>query len=187
MIDSKISKVGGYIESHLIPEVVLAFPKPIKIDKGYRRNGILVGKSYGKPKKRSPTAPSKRVKRKKLPSIKSLKAKADLTFSKWIRNRDRNVCFIGKSDGRYKCKGAIQCGHLFKRGKMSLRYSEINCHAICSHHNYLDNYEPQHYISAFLKSYGEDQYQWLMEKSKEIKQMKRFDYEEIIKHYENKK
>ena len=115
--------------------------------------------------------------KKRLPSISSLKKKADAVFSIFIRNRDGNKCVLCNSTDR------VQCGHLIKRGKMATRYDEVNCHCLCSICNFKDQYEPQHYTRWFVKNYGALMYEDLVDRSKGIKQMKRIDYEGIIKKY----
>jgi len=144
----------------------IKFPKPTT----KKRKTML---DYAKNKR---VAPLKR-KRKHLPSISALKRKADNLFSLYIRSRDSGRCVLCK-----KTKD-IQCGHLIKRGKMSTRFDEINCNALCSSCNYKDNFEPQHYVLWFLKEYGAKMYEDLVERSKGIRQMKRCDYEEIISRY----
>jgi hypothetical protein len=129
---------------------------------------------------KKPIRKVKKTKRIKLPSIKTLKNKADEVFSIWIRTRDSYKCVL--ADGR--CKGGIQCGHLIKRRKMSTRWDEVNCHAICSHHNYLDNLEPQHYLSWFLREYGSLPYQDLVDKSKQTVKLTREYLQNIIKRYD---
>lgn len=99
----------------------------------------------------------------KLRSIKALKNHADRVFSTFIKSRDNYVCVLcGKTDI------SNHNGHLFKRGKWSLRFSEINCHCLCPSCNYLDNYEPQHYISWFLNKYGKEKYDELYQISKQL-------------------
>jgi len=150
------------------------FPKPVKKPKKTMRD---YAKNMAKNKRRK-AVPAK-IKRKRMPSIKSLKNKADLLFSKFIRERDI-ICVLHNN----KCKGAVQCGHLIKRGKMITRYDEVNCNALCEYHNYLDNFEHDHYVSWFVREYGALPYLDLVEKSKSIKQMKRQDYLDIISKYE---
>ena len=157
------------------------FPKPPPKKKktmiDYRDSGLNrnVIKKHLKLLKK--TTPSLRVKRKKLPSISKLKKKADLVFSVWIRERDKNQCVLCHK------KTDIQCGHLIKRGKMATRYNEMNCHALCSRCNYKDNFEPWHYASWFIFENSDIAYQALINISKGIKQMKRCDYELLIKKY----
>ncbi len=131
-----------------------------------------------KPKKKK-IKKVKKTKRKKLPSIKSLKRKADKLFSLFIRNRDK-VCFLKSKD----CKGAIQCGHLIKRSKMATRYDELNCHALCEYHNYLDNFEHDLYVARFIEKYGSEAYLRLVKKSRRLVKANRLFFEKIIKKYE---
>lgn len=141
----------------------IAFPKPIKkvkVPKYLRRTVKKAGK------------------RKKLPSISSLKKKADNLFSLFIRERDKR-CVIGGG----KCRGSLQCGHLIKRGKMATRYDEVNCNCLCEYHNYLDNFDHDIYVSWFLRNYGALMYQDLVERSRGIRQMKRLDFMDIISKY----
>jgi hypothetical protein len=143
--------------------VELAFPKPIKPPKLSKYQRLMTHKG--------------RKHKKRLPSISSLKKKADLIFSNFIRARDNWTCVLC---GR---KEIVQCGHLIKRGKMATRYDEVNCHCLCSICNFKDQYEPQHYTRWFVKNYGALMYEDLVDRSKGIKQMKRIDYEGIIKKY----
>lgn len=116
----------------------------------------------------------KKKKRTRLPSIGTLKRKADLLFSNFIRNRDKWKCVVcGATEN-------IQNGHLIKRGKMGTRYDEDNCHALCSSCNYRDQYEPQHYTNWFIKNYGAPLYDKLYEKSRKLCQMKRRDFNDLI-------
>jgi hypothetical protein len=127
-----------------------------------------------------PKTVKKAHKRKKLPSLKGLKAKADAVFSLFIRRRDKNKCVLCNLTHR---DVNIQCGHLIKRGKMSTRYDEINCHALCSGCNYKDNFEPQHYIIWFIHNYGSKPYEDLVDKSKKLVRANREFFLDIIKKY----
>jgi len=157
----------------------LQFPKPIKEDKGFKRYGIPVINKRRQAKKLTVAVSKagKKKKRAKLPSIKSLKAKADRLFSLYIRKRDKNKCVLCNSHKD------IQCGHLIKRGKMATRYDEINCHALCSSCNYKDNFEHDHYVLWFLKSYGALPYQDLVDRSKLLVKANREFFNNIIDKY----
>lgn len=172
----------------------IGFPKeitpketPYERNKRYLEKSITKGLSQakaGKGKKlilrhKKATPKKKRV---KLPSMRALTTKADTRFSLWIRTRDGFKCVLQNS----KCHGAIQNGHLIKRGKRSVRWDELNCHALCSYHNFLDNMEPQHYISWFLREYGELPYQDLVERSRGVFKPSREFLNEIISKYAQK-
>jgi hypothetical protein len=157
----------------------LLFPKPIK--KVKTKSRYVFGKNdptvARRAKKQRVVARPAKSKRKRLPSIKRLKARADACFSIFIRNRDNNKCVLCNSHKD------IQCGHLIKRGKMSTRYNEMNCNALCSSCNYKDNFEPQHYTNWFIKRYGAEQYSQLVMLSTVITQIKRLGFEKLIKKY----
>lgn len=161
----------------------------IKFPKVIKHKAVRNFKDYGwnstikKPKKPikkrivvGQGAKKKKSMRKRLPSVKSLKRKADSFFSKFIIARDKKCVLCSATT-------ELTNGHLIKRGKMSTRYDEINCHALCSGCNYKDNFEPQHYSEWFIKKYGVEEYFELVDTSKEIKQFKRQDFLDIIKKY----
>lgn len=100
--------------------------------------------------------------RKKLRSKKSLFRGADGAFSKFIRQRDGWKCVLcGTTEN-------ICNGHLIKRGKLTTRFDEKNCNALCTSCNYLDNHEPHHYVNWFLKKYGQAEFDRLYIQSKEV-------------------
>jgi hypothetical protein len=145
---------------------IQSFPKPIPKVKRAKKLRRMTYKG-GKKKKRAI-----------LPSLSSLKRKADSLFSKFIINRDKK-CVLCNSTYN------LTNGHLIKRGNMSTRYDEINCHCLCSKCNFKDwKVRSYHdvYIAWFIKSYGTPFYYNLVNKIG-IKQMKRQDYLEIIKKY----
>lgn len=96
---------------------------------------------YPKPTK------SKRKKRSKLPTFKSLVLKLDKVFSQYIRLRDGKSVLSGKTEG-------LTCSHLIRRGKKSTRWSETNCHAMTVGENYNHNYYPEPYTAWFIQKYG---------------------------------
>jgi len=75
-------------------------------------------------------------KRKK--SVSQLKRKADILFSKWIRQR--NVC-EAKWQAGYRCSSQLQCAHIFTRARNATRYDKLNALSLCSgHHRYFHQY-----------------------------------------------
>lgn len=64
-------------------------------------------------------------KKKKLISLKRLKLQADRTFSLWIRNRDKHICY---TCGKWLTPKESQNGHYVSRNYLALRYDERNCH-----------------------------------------------------------
>ncbi len=65
---------------------------------------------------------------KKKKKLGTLKGKADTVFSKWIRARDKHICY---TCGKVMQPKESQNGHYISRTFTSLRYDERNCHAQC--------------------------------------------------------
>jgi hypothetical protein len=58
------------------------------------------------------------------------RTRADILFSKYIRLRDNYTC--QRCFKRYPENSlALDCSHLFSRGKFSTRFDEENCDAFC--------------------------------------------------------
>jgi hypothetical protein len=110
----------------------------------------------------------KKIKRIKLIPLPKLIKQTDKLVSEYVRARDKRC--VTPSE---KCTNVLQCSHLIKRGKMATRFDLINCNAQCSHHNYLHNYEPEHYTNWFLRKYGDLAYAVLVDKSLVIKKYTR--------------
>lgn len=88
----------------------------------------------------------------KLPTMKQMMTMADAAFSKYIRERDNWTCVVC---GSVKTP---QCGHLIRRSRMNVRFSENNCNCQCSVCNYRHEWFPEHYTNWFLLTKGEDVY-----------------------------
>lgn len=67
----------------------------------------------------------KKLKRKKIESLKKLKLRADRIFSIFIRERDKHICY---TSGKWLDPKESQCGHYISRSYLALRYDERNCH-----------------------------------------------------------
>lgn len=108
----------------------------------------------------------------KKPTISSLKKKADIVFSKWIRARDK-ACFTCGS------RENLQCGHFISRGKNITRYDEENCHAQCVSCNIFKNGN----YPVYAMMLGEKMVRKLVAKSYLLHQFKREELEKIISDY----
>ena len=118
------------------------------------------------------------MKKTKLIPFNKLVAKADRIFSLYIRKRDSRCVLCNSTTN-------LQCGHLFKRSKKSVRWNEINCNTLCNGCNYRDNFDHDHYVNWFLKKYGERKYAQLYLKAQKVKKFAhdRHALEIIIKKY----
>ena len=163
-----------------------SFPKPVKKIKDFmaeskRRNDKLREK-YLQSIKNGILRPKKKVvkkKRVKLPTIRKLILHADKLFSLFIRNRDKRCVLCGTTLN-------LTCGHLIKRGKKAVRWSEINCFCLCSGCNYRDNFDHDIYVAWFIRKYGEENYLYLVERSRGVFKPSREYLNAIIKQYEDK-
>lgn len=122
-----------------------------------------------------------KIARKRLPSIKSLKTKADNLFSLYVRGRDKKCVMCQTANN-------LTAGHLIKRGKMATRYDENNVFALCATCNFRDFHDSAYhdrFIQWYINRFGAKRYSCLVDKSWKIKQMKRQDFMDIISKYAN--
>lgn len=110
-------------------------------------------------------------------SLSTLKVKLWSLFSRWIKARDGERCFIC---GR-PCTGSdLHAGHLVSRAKNATLYDPINVHSCCSTCNIWKHGNIASYVEKFLDKYGEKAFRELMERSKRLHQWKQFQLEEMI-------
>lgn len=88
----------------------------------------------------------KAILRIKQPTLKQLMIQADAAFSMYIRERDNWTCVLCGSTKK------PQCGHLIRRGKMSVRFDERNCACQCYSCNYRHEWFPEIYTNWFLQN-----------------------------------
>jgi len=115
----------------------------------------------------------KKITRKKL--VKDL----DNIFSKYIRARDGKCIVCGTTVN-------LQNGHLFSRKAFSTRWSEINCSTQCRNCNYIHTFDFEPYRNAFVKKYGQEQYDKLYLKFKSPLKISNSELELMILYYKNK-
>jgi len=109
------------------------------------------------------------IKKKKLPTIKHIKEKADRLFSDFIRDRDQYTCV---TCGRQGDKNEIDAGHFVSRYIMNLRYDERNVHAQCRKCNRFQGGQLRIYSMRMIEKYGSDILYELEEKEKEYRKGK---------------
>src|SRR3990167_3449 len=107
-------------------------------------------------------------------SISSLKKKADIVFSLYIRQRDKR-CFT--------CNSAknLQCGHFISRSHNATRYDPENAKAQCVGCNVFKNGNMAEYSYRLLQKLGKERFNALIKRGREIKQFKIQELQEIIK------
>ena len=128
---------------------------------------------------------------KKKPTVSKLKKKLDAIFSKYIRLKyafmmDGELSCTCVTCGRTLPVKNMQAGHFMSRRHNSTRFDEMNVHPqdmSCNMYNQGCQYEHGLYID---KTYGNGTADSILKKSKELKQFKTFELEEMIKDYTQK-
>lgn len=110
-------------------------------------------------------------------------AKMDRLWSEYIRARDKYVCCTCGLEGT---KSEIDCGHLIKRGKKSVRFDPMNTFAQCKSCNIRHNHWPEYMTRFFITTYGVKEYKKLIDRSKIIKGWKSYELEELYEDTKNK-
>lgn len=102
---------------------------------------------------------------KKKQTIPKLKAKLEIIFNAWIRERDKDKPCI--SCGQYK---QLEAGHYFaKKGYDGIRFDEINVNGECHHCNCFDESHLIGYGENLEKRVGKKEYEALKKRAKEYK------------------
>lgn len=120
-------------------------------------------------------------------NLKTAKATADQWFSKYVRLRDSDplgVCTC-ITCGTKKHWKEMDAGHFISRRYNATRYESKNCHAQCQKCNKYNSGEQYKHALAIDHMYGEGTAGYLLDMSKEIKQLKKNDYMIIALHYAN--
>jgi len=121
----------------------------------------------------------------------TLKAKLDRVFSEYIRLRDteghtKDGYFRCISCGQIKPYSQADCGHYIGRQHMATRYNEINCNAQCRFCNRFNEGLKGGYRQGLVQKYGEDKVLLLEASQRNTAKISGFEYEEMIKHYQQK-
>jgi len=93
-----------------------------------------------------------KIAKNKIRTLSSWKKELDSVFSKYIRARDKHIC--------YTCNlkmepNRSQNGHFVPRQYLKTRWDEVNCHAQCYACNLLYNGQPSAYAIRLRKDYGD--------------------------------
>lgn len=160
--------------------------KSLKTKTPLRRKTPLRAKSPKKEKTKFEISDIKTPTRKA--SRATLMDKADRAFSLFIRTRDSQK-YQGKAFDCISCGrpglpiDQADCGHFVNRQHMSLRFSELNCHAQCRKCNRFMEGNIQDYRKGLIEKIGEQKV-LLLEATKHIvNKITNFELELIAKHY----
>lgn len=102
----------------------------------------------------------KGIRKKKIWTTK----KADVEFSKWIRNRDGRCMRCGTINN-------LTCSHFWVRQHSATRYDPDNCVAVCwmpCHKYHWEKEKQGDYRTFMLNRLGKEKYEELEKKSKSI-------------------
>ena len=118
---------------------------------------------------------------KKTKTLSKWKKELDIVFSRWIRNRDKHIC--------YTCNlkmepNRSQNGHFVPRQYLATRFDERNCHAQCYACNMLYGGQPSRYAQRLKEDFGNDIIDELERDRHKVVKLDALWYEEKIKHYE---
>lgn len=113
-------------------------------------------------------------------SRKRTVSQMDKIFSILIRTRDRlannGLCVFG-------CGRPIECAfHFVTRSKYSTRWDETNTVGSCMSDNYTMEFNPHPYIHWYIKKYGVEAYENLVERSNKIAKFSTSDLREMLEH-----
>lgn len=122
------------------------------------------------------------MKRKKLPSLKTLKTKLDKVFSIYIRHRDTESEGMGfcVTCGEYR---KLECGHFVRRQHVAVRWDDRNAAGQCYYCNHRLHGNEAEYYTVLIKRYGQEVVDELMRLKHTTAKLTRSDLEELIKRY----
>lgn len=146
------------------------------------QNPIQSKKFCGKKCQDSMKVKKERPKKKKLKSISSLKKKVWITFSLFIRNRDKWTCITCGNSFRGQ---QMHAGHFIPRTHGNTLFDEKNVHAQCARCNMFGNGEPHLYAEELIRRYGVEEFNNLIARGRLTKQFTRGELEALQKKYED--
>lgn len=122
--------------------------------------------------------------RRRLRSRKALVKDLDKYFSLYIRQRDGKL-----TDGMciFACGRPIECAfHVVTRSKFAVRWDPFNCVGSCNSCNFNNEFNPDPYRIAYIKHYGWETYEALVERSNTTRKFERTDLMALIEEYRGK-
>ena len=103
------------------------------------------------PKPKPVKKPREKPRRRKKSERRQIGDELDRQTSLIVRWRDGQCVLCGSTAN-------LQCGHLVKRGKHSIRWDLKNCNAQCASCNLRHNNYPERYTNWFLHVWGKAEY-----------------------------
>lgn len=125
---------------------------------------------FPKPTKRLKT--KKRIVRVRVTPIKNLERELDALLKTYVILRDKKCVCCGTKEN-------LTPGHLITRGAKSVRWDILNVACQCSGCNFKHEFRPEIYTQWFIKTYGNDLYDVLVERSRQPRKFTRTDLEQI--------
>ena len=129
------------------------------------------------------------VKKPKKPTVSQLKKKADQIVSEYVRRSAADphtglaTCY---TCGVQKPWKEQQCGHYISRGANILRYDQRNLRVQCVGCNVFRKGNYPAYAAALVRECGAEIIEQLQWESKELKQWKPTDLQDVIDSYKHK-
>ena len=117
----------------------------------------------------------------KKPSRKTLVKNLDVAVSKYIRERDGQCVQCGSRE-------RLTNGHIFTRRYHSTRWdisNDGNCHTQCWPCNFRHGFDQWPYFKWYINKFGQNQFDELRRRHKELKKYKNFELEELLKEIKN--
>lgn len=131
-------------------------------------------------KPRKPIARKARPRaRRKAGTLAALVNKLDDAFSRYVKDRDGNVCITCGRSGM--APQDWHAGHFIGRSRMATRWDPKNVHSQCGYVcNKVKRGAPQEYALAILARYGEQEFRRLMRLKRVEKKFTRPEVQELI-------
>lgn len=114
----------------------------------------------------------------KQPSLRSLRKKARDLFSKWVRQKEKGVCYTCGTRHEWK---ETDCGHFYHRD--SLDFSEEGNHCQCTRCNRFLHGNTAKYAEHLVRDYGPDIIKELIRLGDNVRKFKQQELLDLIEKY----
>lgn len=120
--------------------------------------------------------------KKKKPTLKAIKRKADQIFSEYIRqlHADKSGRTICVTCGDIKPWKEHQCGHYFPRNRLGTRFHDDNSHPQCVGCNIFRKGNYTSYAAYMYNRYGKDKMEYMESLSRKTLKLSVSDYQTMI-------